>query len=345
MDRDGFMGNSGTERDLVYRDLAMDIVASGVAVVRYDNRGVRCNEMTMPSCHDADSELETTKHYLKSCIDADIRQTVSVETQMDDVHDLWNFLMTHPRIDPQRVVIWAHSEGGLNVARLISTQQIDPKGIIFVGAATESPAEGFRRATTDRYVEHVMGWDSDGDGVVTKLDVEREFPQSQLFADVAMDRNVVMPPVEGWTLETLRERYQRNYEEMKAAALAKANDAPYPDSHPEMRVVAASNAWWRQWFEDTQPMIDHLAAYRGHASFHLGEIDSQCPGRRQLAFAEDRLRTGIFARAPRLVLHKDRGHSLRMGEPAAGPMDMEAKVCLIKEMHEILSTGRDEQNK
>lgn len=50
MDRDGFMGNSGTERDLIYRDLAKDIVAAGIAVVRYDNRGVRCNEMTMPAC-------------------------------------------------------------------------------------------------------------------------------------------------------------------------------------------------------------------------------------------------------------------------------------------------------
>lgn len=39
MDRDGHMGNSGTERDLVYRDLAHDLLAAGRAVVRYDNRG------------------------------------------------------------------------------------------------------------------------------------------------------------------------------------------------------------------------------------------------------------------------------------------------------------------
>src|SRR5689334_19320413 len=50
MDRDGYMGGSGTERDLLYRELAKDLVAAGIAVVRYDNRGVRCNEMTMPPC-------------------------------------------------------------------------------------------------------------------------------------------------------------------------------------------------------------------------------------------------------------------------------------------------------
>jgi hypothetical protein len=62
MDRDGYMGGSGTERDLIYRDLARDIVAAGTAVVRYDNRGVRCNEMTMPPCPDGSSELEVTRH-------------------------------------------------------------------------------------------------------------------------------------------------------------------------------------------------------------------------------------------------------------------------------------------
>ncbi len=47
-----------------------------------------------------------------------------------------------------------------------------------MGVATESPV------TIDGYVEHVSGWGSDGDGLVTKVDFEGEFPQSQPFADV-----------------------------------------------------------------------------------------------------------------------------------------------------------------
>ena len=50
-----------------------------------------------------------------------------------------------------------------------------------------------------------------------------------------------------------------------------------------------------------------------------------------------RIKAGIFARAPRLVFHEGRGHSLRTGEPAAGPMDPEAKVSLVKEIEEMLS--------
>jgi len=76
MDRDGFMGGLGTERDLIYRDLGKDLLSAGFAVVRYDNRGVRCNEMTMPPCPKGSGEPEFSRHYLSACVDPDVRQTV-----------------------------------------------------------------------------------------------------------------------------------------------------------------------------------------------------------------------------------------------------------------------------
>lgn len=339
MERDGFMGNSGTERDLVYRDLARDIVAAGIAVVRYDNRGVRCNEMTMPPCPHGSAELEISRHYLDACVDADVRQTVSVQTQLDDVEVVWGFAVNHPRVESKRVIVWAHSEGGLNVARLIGARRCCPMGVILVGTGAESPADGVHRQMVDRYVEHLMGWDADGDGRVTQADVDRQYPADALFPAVAISPAMLAPPGEGWTMEAARDHFSKIYDETKAAALARPDDAPYPEQGGEFRMVAASNNWWKQWFEDTKPMIDHFAEYRGHASFHFGEIDSQCPGARQLAFAERRIRSGAFARAPRLVLHEGRGHSLRRSEPAAGPMDDEAKACLIAEIREILAAG------
>ena len=189
----------------------------------------------------------------------------------------------------------------------------------------------------DRYAAHVMRWDADGDGLVTEADVDRQYPTDQVFPAVAIGRDKLQPPRGGWTLATVLEHFSRIYEETKAAACVKPDDAPYPDPAPEFRMVAASNNWWKQWFEDNTPMIDHLAGYCGRASIHIGGIDSQSPGERQFAFAERRINAGIFARAPRLVFHKGRGHSLRTGEPAAGPMDAEAKASLGKEMEEMLS--------
>jgi len=340
MDRDGYMGASGTERDLVYRDLAKAFLSAGLAVVRYDNRGVRCNEMTMPPCPAGSSELEISKHYLNACVDADVRQTVSVQTQMDDVEDVWNFTLNHPRVEPARALIWAHSEGGGNVARLIGMRRICPLGVIIVGSALESPVGLVHWQMVDGYAKHLMKWNSDGDGRVTQADIDRHFPTDHLFPAMSITPDMLTPPNGGWTIVTARDRFSKIYDKTKAAALAKPDDAPYPDQWGEFRMIAASNNWWKQFFEDTKPMIDHFAEYRGYSSFHIGEIDSQSPGKRELAFGESRIRAGIFARAPRLVFHKGRGHSLRTGQPAAGPMDNAAKASLVQEVQGILSAGR-----
>ncbi|MDR3402021.1 MAG: hypothetical protein P4L99_05935 [Chthoniobacter sp.] len=337
MDRDGYFGNSGTERDLVYRDLSVDLVAAGFCVIRYDNRGVRCNEMTMPKCPAGNSELQISECYLTACVDAEVRRTVSVQTQMDDVETMWNFTVSHPRVEPQRVVIWAHSEGGLNVARLVSARRIGPLGVVIVGAAAESPAGLVHWQMVDGDAKHLMKWDADGDGRVTLADIDRHFPNDDLFPAMSLTREMLMPPSEGWTWLTARERFANIYLKTKAAALAKPDDGPYPHQRGELRMVAASNNWWKQWFEDFTPMIDHLAEYRGHVSLHFGEIDSQSGGRRQWDFAENQIRSGIFAKVPRLVLHRNCGHSLRRHQPAAGPMDEEAKMRLIDEIREIFS--------
>lgn len=340
MERDGFMGNSGAERDLIYRDLAKELVAASIAVVRYDNRGVRGNEMTMPPCPAGSSELEVARHYFKTCIDADVRQSVSVQTQMDDVQQVWEFTMNHPRVETQRIIIWAHSEGGLNVARLISARRICPLGVITVGSAASSPADLVHWTMVDRYAEHLMRWDDGSEGRVTQADVDRHYANDALFPVVGIKPETLTPPGEGWTLAAARDHFETIYAQTKADALSKPDDAPYPDPAPEFRMVAASNNWWRQWFEDTKPMIDHFAEYRGHTSIHIGEIDSQFSGARERAFAESRIKAGVFARAPRLVFHEGRGHSLRTGEPAAGPMDDEARVSLVQEIRQIHADSR-----
>src|SRR5262249_11088148 len=232
MDRDGYMGGSGTERDLIYRNLAKDIVAARIAVVRDDNRGVRCNELTMPPCPEGSNEPELTKHYLNACVDPDVRQTVTVQTQMDDVEDVWAFTVNHPGIDPTRALIWAHSEGCGNTARLIGARRICPRAVIFVGTATESPSGLVRWQTVDRYAEHVMGWDADVDGRVTEADVERQFPKDPPFTAGGMRRDVLTPPAEGWALETIRARFAGGDEAMRGAALAKPGDAPDPAPAP-----------------------------------------------------------------------------------------------------------------
>lgn len=336
MERDGWMGNSGTERDLIYRELARAFTASGMAVVRFDNRGVQGNELTMPPCPAGLSEVEAAEHYLNSCVNPKVRSTVTVQTQQDDIEDVWRFASGHASVDPVRFVIWAHSEGALNTARLIGAERIDPRGLIFVGAAVEDPAGLFHWQVVARYAERVMTWDADGDGLVTLADVQREFPGDSIFAAVGMSPEVVRPVNGHWTRETIHARFAAEYEALKAAALSMPDEASYPVAAPGVQLVAASRNWWKQWFVDTTPTIDHLPDYGGRSSFHWGEIDSQMPSERQLAFAKERIQAGNFRNSPALILHRGRGHSLRTGEPAAGPMDGAAIELLVEEAKEIL---------
>lgn len=332
MDRDGYMGNSGTERDLVYRELAHAIRAAGICVIRYDNRGVRCNEMTMPP-HPADwSEPEVTRHYLVSCVDADARQTVTVQSQMDDVEDILRFAVEHTAVDPQRIVIWAHSEGVLNVGRLVSAGRISPAGVIAVGGPADSPKDCMVRQMVEASVERLMAWDDDADAVVTQLDVDRSYPFDPFFSNVGFPAEKLNAPADGWTRTRAHEYFYSLYLEARTATLRKADDAPYPDQDDEFRMVSASNNWFRQWFEDEKPTIDHFAECQAYVSFHFGEIDSQNPGGGQLAVAQSRIAYGIFKRPPRLVFHKRRGHSLRTDEPVAGPMDPEVIQDFLDEI-------------
>lgn len=337
MDRDGWMGNSGTERDLIYRELARAFTASGMAVLRFDNRGVRGNELTMPPCPAGRSEAEAAQHYLDACVDSGVRRTVTVETQQDDIEEMWRFAAEHVNIDPARIVLWAHSEGGLNTARLIGAQRVAPCGVIFVGTATEAPAEIFHWQVVERYVERVITWDADGDGVVTAGDVDRAFPSDSLFAAVGMSLEMVRPPQDYWTREALHAHFAAEYEALKAASLAMPDEASYPPAAPGRELVVASYRWWKQWFLDTTPTIDHLQGFDGRSSFHLGEIDAQVPGDRQRQFAEARCQAANFRNPPSRMLHRGRGHALRTGEPVAGPMDEAAIDLLVKEAKGMLA--------
>jgi hypothetical protein len=121
---------------------------------------------------------------------------------MDDVEEVWNFTLRHSAVQPKSMIIWAHSEGGLNVARLISARRINPLGVIFVGVGTESPAGAFQWSVVDRYEEHLMRWDNDGDGRVIQAEIDDRYPTDYLFPAVGITPQMLTPPSTGWMITT-----------------------------------------------------------------------------------------------------------------------------------------------
>lgn len=242
-----------------------------------------------------------------------MRRTVTPETWCADVRLIYEWVLHHPRVDRSNIVVFAHSEGGLSVARLIAKKLISPKGIIFAAGSGESPAGIMKWQCVERCVEQVLLWDRDGDGVVTAGDVETGYKTTTFFRDSRISVEELRPPGEAWSRPQLEEFFLCRYEKMKAEALATEDTDPYPPPSDEVKFVAASNRWWKQWFVDETPTIDLLRDYEGMISFHLGEIDSQTHGAREIAFAKARVST--HKSKPALVLHPGRGHAFRTGEP------------------------------
>src|SRR5262249_12593820 len=125
MDRDGFTGDSGTVADLMYRRIGERVLNEGFVVGRYDNRGVTGNELTTGHfCRTEEDCWERTEQYLRACIDFDARRTVTPETGLADLAQVYDFVLRCPKVNRSKVVLFAHSEGGLNVARLIDRKRI-----------------------------------------------------------------------------------------------------------------------------------------------------------------------------------------------------------------------------
>lgn len=336
-DRDGFMGDSYTEADLMYLRIARRIRDSGFVVARYDNRGVTGNEFRIGLTSNRTDPVADTERYLKTCIDADIRRSVTAETLAADSASVFRYVAERRGVDPGSIVVFAHSEGGLHVARSIGNGTINPKGIVFAGTTILSPVANMKWQMVDRYVQEVLGWDRDHDGRVSDDDVAQAFGDSFL-AEVGFSEEALHPNRDHWSQAELSAYFADGYENEKRVALSAADDAPYPCAgYDDQRYVVASNRWYKQWFVDETPTLDLLCDYHGRIALHYGEIDRQVSIGRETDYIETF--TGKMIREPKVVIHRSRGHAFAFSKPFAGPMDDESEDVLAGEIVAMLRAG------
>ena len=336
-DRDGYFGDSGTERDLLYRDLSQAFIAAGFAVLRWDYRGVFFNEMTMPGRETCTSEYERAMFYLKHGADWIIRGGVTPENILDDIEVIYGAALEHPRINPERIVILAHSEGVTNVAQLIKACRIAPAGILNLCGISTSPKEVLRWQCVDRYVERVLSWDRDGDGQVTTGDAEAALANDTFFTVVGFSKEELTPS-SAWDSKSLQAFFGMKFKALAEETLNTPDETPYPKPSGEPGLVMGSYRWFKRYFLDDRAVIELLKTFQGNLVFHFGAIDAQLPSMIQLETAKTRLKQ--FDGRLRLVLHDNRGHVLRTGHPSMGPMDLAAVKMLVNDAVALLSPNK-----
>ncbi|MEM6776510.1 MAG: hypothetical protein AAF670_02565, partial [Planctomycetota bacterium] len=211
---------------------------------------------------------------------------------------------------------------------------IKPKGLVFAGTTVLSPAANMKWQMVDRYVQEIMNWDRDSDGIVSADDVAQAFGDSFL-ADVGLSEDALQPKNGHWSHSELTSFFADRYENDKRDALSASDDAVYPPVDGDtLRFVAASNRWYKQWFLDETPTLELLYDYHGHVAFHYGEIDRQVSVSRETKYIESCI--GRMIREPKVVIHPSRGHAFGLSKPIAGPMDDESEDVLASEIVAML---------
>lgn len=116
----------GTAKQLIYRDLAEHLAARGYAVLRYDKRCVGASECKMPG---------------------------SFDDYIDDARGAVDFLKQQPQVDPARIFLFGHSEGGYIVATLATHDEPKYAGVILAATAGRTLGKVMREQLQNRLTE------------------------------------------------------------------------------------------------------------------------------------------------------------------------------------------------
>ncbi len=294
-DRDVRLGTSGTDRDLLFRDLGARLAKRGLAAVRYDRRGVR---HAVPPAE---------------AIDRSVTAILTAEGFSEDLEALDAWVRSPDGLGARCVVMLVHSEGSVHLAGLAERGAPAPDLILGVGAPLESKLEAVRWQVAGRDAYSLRMMDADGDGSVTNEEVEANWMKtpSAVFGRMQpfIQPDGVWTPEDIVQVETVQGGL---YEQAKAQALAQADDAPYPSA----TAPAFSYSWWKTWFTDDRPLASQFSRWSSPMILHYGALDSQVREDRQRAAAEGVLPDGKVT----FVSHEGRGHSLG-DHVLMGPMD------------------------
>lgn len=122
--RDG--ATFGAAKQLIYRDLAEHLAARGMAVLRYDKRCVGASECKSPG---------------------------SFDDYLDDARGAAEFLKKQPQVDPARIFLFGHGEGGYIVASLAAQEDAPYAGVVLAAMAGRTLGKVVREQLQNRMTE------------------------------------------------------------------------------------------------------------------------------------------------------------------------------------------------
>lgn len=311
-DRDANFGQTNTEKDLIFREISKSLTENHFAVVRFDYRGVKCNQLTAPPCPECKDKRELHAYFAKKCIDNNIRAGVTPENIRSDIETMYQYIATHQKLINMKILVFGHSEGSLNLSYLIAENRIHPTGAVFMGGLAESPQSVIRWQIIDRLATALFEFDFNSDGIVGNEEIKLGHSKKLNYLH-QLPIEVLFSPSGFWTIETINAHLEDSYQAMKTEALSHADNEPFGANG----LIQASYRWWKMFFTDSQSVIGNLTGFKGPIFYLNGSIDAQTDFTRQTAEIERF--TDQFSWKPEIVKAEGTGHALGQ-DPIFGPL-------------------------
>jgi pimeloyl-ACP methyl ester carboxylesterase len=212
------------------QELSAALVASGVAVVRFDNPGVRPPQF---KCRETVLKAGLTKTALESrCMDTQVLANLTVERYQ---HSIENVLLHAEELIPaarDRLMLMGFSEGLMHAAAIADRKRIRAGGLISIG----SPARPFYAATRWQAVERLLEifpeFDINGDSIITNPEIRKRFKDG---VGQVMGLNGWLSPYGQWDASN-RDKFEALLEESYAGLLQRTDTG----------TAAGAMSWKRQ---------------------------------------------------------------------------------------------------
>lgn len=266
-DRDVRFGRSGTDRDLLFKDLSQRLTAAGLQVVRFDRRGVNYGNPTNP-------------------IDWKVSGQITNASLRDDLGTVYDWVRARDGLAATCVVVLGHSEGMATIGRLAQTGRPAPALLAGFGALLESPKSVLKWQMTERDVTSLLKMDADHNGVTTNDEVRTHWRETPSSAFDMLEP--FLNPAGSWDRNAIARVGSAQfevYQKMREEVLAADDSAPYPNAQRPL----AAYSWWKSWFADNVPVAKRLQAWRTKTVLFYGDRDSQTPADRQIPLAREYL--------------------------------------------------------
>jgi len=278
-------GNSGTDRDNIFKNISVSLTQNGFSTARFDERGYSCNQSPTAS---------------ERCRNVNDISKISSNTQQDDTRKVYDLVKGKYTIN-DCIILMTFSEGIIPVSKLLEKRLISPKGIVAVSAPMDSPTNLMQWQMVGRHMSRLS--------IVSSSLKEAQRNKKSYDVNNSTDSDNL-------TLSDLSNKKSLNL--LTAAYKSVMNDAiSRADSEPFIwnGEVMASYGWWKTWFIDKVPISSRLRYYKGPLTLIYGSIDSQLSVQQQIASGSNL--TGTINREIKVL--NGVGHTLGV-DSLLGPM-------------------------